>query len=98
LNKDRVLTELRDCLPEIRARGVRALYLFGSTARGVARDDSDIDMFIEPERADRFNAFDLIDVKLILEQRLDAHVDLTTHDGLHPRLKEQIEREALQVF
>jgi uncharacterized protein len=98
LNKDQVLTELRDCLPEIRARGVRALYLFGSTARGLARDDSDVDIFIEPERADRFNAFDLIDVKSILEKRLDAHVDLTTRDGLHPRLREQIEREAVRVF
>ena len=43
----------------MRARGVRALYLFGSTAAGVARDDSDVDIFIEPEWVDRFNAFDL---------------------------------------
>jgi hypothetical protein len=71
----------------MRAHGVRALYLFGSTARGLARDDSDVDVFIEPERVERFNAFDLIDVKSILEKRLDAHVDLTTRDGLHPRLR-----------
>jgi uncharacterized protein len=64
----------------------------------MARDDSDVDIFIEAEQADRFNAFDLIDVKTLLEQRLDAHVDLTTRDGLHPRLREQIEREAIQVF
>jgi uncharacterized protein len=80
------------------ARGVRALYLFGSTAGGVACDDSDVDIFIEPEWVDRFNAFDLIDVKTILEKRLDAHVDLTTRDGLRPRLRAQIEREAVQVF
>jgi uncharacterized protein len=98
LNKDRVLTELRDCLPEIRAHGVRALYLFGSTARGMAQDNSDVDIFIEAEQADRFNAFDLIDVKTLLERRLDANVDLTTRDGLHPRLREQIEREAIRVF
>ena len=82
----------------MRAHGVRALYLFGSTARGAARDDSDVDIFIEAEQADRFNAFDLIEVKTILEGRLDAHVELTTRDGLHPRLREQIEREAIQVF
>jgi uncharacterized protein len=64
----------------------------------MARDDSDVDIFIEAEQADRFNAFDLIDVKTLLEQRLDANVDLTTRDGLHPRLREQIEREAIQVF
>ena len=64
----------------------------------MARDDSDVDIFIETEQADRFNAFDLIDVKSLLERRLDAHVDLTTRDGLHPRLREQIEREAIRVF
>jgi uncharacterized protein len=82
----------------MRAHGVRALYLFGSTARGMAHADSDVDIFIEAEQADRFNAFDLIDVKSILEKRLDAHVDLTTRDGLHPRLRPEIEREAIQVF
>jgi uncharacterized protein len=64
----------------------------------MARDNSDVDIFIEAERAERFNAFDLIDVKTLLERRLDAHIDLTTRDGLHPRLREQIEREAIQVF
>jgi hypothetical protein len=64
----------------------------------MAGDDSDVDIFIEAEQADRFNAFDLIDVKTLLERRLDANVDLTTRDGLHPRLREQIEREAIQVF
>lgn len=98
MDRDRVLSELQGCLSEIRAHGVRALYLFGSTARGLARDDSDVDVFIEPERADRFNAFDLIDVKSILEKRLDAPVDLTTRDGLHPRLRQQVEREAIRVF
>ena len=56
----------------------------------MARDDSDVDIFIEAEQADRFNAFDLIDVKTLLERRLDANVDLTTRDGLYPRLREQI--------
>ena len=98
MNRDQALSELRACLSEMRAQGVRALYLFGSTARNISRDDSDVDIFIEAEQADRFNAFDLIDVKAILEKRLDAHVDLTTRDGLHPRLRGQIEREAIRVF
>jgi uncharacterized protein len=98
LNKDRALAELAGCSSEIRAHGVRALYLFGSTARNAARDGSDVDIFIEADPAARFNAFDLIDVKAILEKRLAAHVDLTTRDGLHPRLRDHIEREAIRVF
>ena len=64
----------------------------------MADDDSDVDIFIEAEQADRFNAFDLIDVKTLPERRLDTHVDLTTRDSLHPQLREQIEREAIRVF
>ena len=98
MNRDRALAELTGCESEVRARGVRALYLFGSTARNAARDASDVDIFIEAEPAARFNAFDLIDVKSILEKRLAARVDLTTRDGLHPRLRDHIEREAIRVF
>jgi uncharacterized protein len=98
LKKNRVLTELAESSSELKAHGVRSLYLFGSTALDAARDDSDIDIFIEAEDVNRFSAFDLLDVKSILEKRLDAHVDLTTREGLHPRLREQIEQEAIQVF
>jgi hypothetical protein len=55
-----------------------------------------VDIFIEAEPAVRFNAFDLIDVKTILERRLAAHFDLTTREGLHPRLRDRIEREAVR--
>lgn len=98
MNRDRALAELTGCSSEVRARGVRALYLFGSTARDTARDASDVDIFIEADSAARFNAFDLIDVKTILEKRLAARVDLTTRDGLHPHLRDRIEREAIRVF
>ena len=98
MNRDCALAELTGCTSEVRARGVRALYLFGSTARNAARDASDVDIFIEAEPAARFNAFDLIDVKSIPEKRLAARVDLTTRDGLHPRLRDHIERQAIRVF
>jgi hypothetical protein len=43
--------------------------------KSAARDaGSGVDIFVEAEQADRFNTFDLIDVKTILERRLDAHV------------------------
>jgi uncharacterized protein len=47
-----VIASLRARAADIRALGATSLYLFGSTAREEARDDSDIDMFIDydPER------------------------------------------------
>jgi hypothetical protein len=98
MNRDRALAALGACASEVRPHGVRALYLFGSTARDAAGPGSDVDVFLDYDRDSRFNAFDLIDVKSILENRLGAPVDLTTRDGLHPRLRESIERDAIQVF
>ncbi len=98
MNRDRALAELGASASEVRSRGVRALYLFGSTARDAAGPASDVDVFLDYDSNSRFNAFDLIDVKAILEKRLGAPVDLTTRDGLHPQLRESIERHAIRVF
>ena len=78
MNRDQLLTELRGCLSEIRAHGPERSISLALQLVDLARDDSDIDIFIEAEQSDRFNAFDLIDIKTILETRLEARVDLTT--------------------
>ena len=81
--------------------GVKVFERSTSSGRALANSASagnDVDIFIEAEPAARFNAFDLIDVKTILERQLAAHFDLTTRDGLHPRLRDRIEREAFRVF
>ena len=82
----------------IRGMGATALYLFGSTARDEASRDSDLDLFIDYDPAGRFNAFDLVGIKQLLEDALAIHVDLTTRDGLHPMLKDDIEHSAIRVF
>ncbi|MCV3735530.1 nucleotidyltransferase domain-containing protein (plasmid) [Rhizobium sp. TRM96647] len=82
----------------IRALGATSLYLFGSVARDEAGQESDVDLFIDYDLESRFNAFDLIGIKLFLEQELDTTVDLTTRDGLHPRLRSRILDAATQVF
>ncbi len=84
--------------PAIRGMGATSLYLFGSTARDESRSGSDLDLFIDYDPSGRFNAFDLIGIKQFLEDELHAEVDITTRDGLHPMLREDIEKTALRVF
>ena len=78
--------------------GATSLYLFGSTARNEATETSDLDLFIDYDGASRFNAFDLVGIKLMLEEELKLEVDVTTRDGLHPRLRTGIESSVVQVF
>ena len=82
----------------IKEMGATGLYLYGSTSRDEARSDSDLDIFIEYDANSKFNAFDLIGIKHLLEDELQLPVDVTTRDGLHPRLRERIEQSAIQVF
>jgi predicted nucleotidyltransferase len=98
MRKTEAIERLKSNAEAIRALGATSLYLFGSVARDEAKQASDIDLFIDYDPASRFNAFDLIGIKLMLEEKLDASVDITTRDGLHPRLKSTIEETAMQVF
>jgi uncharacterized protein len=82
----------------INAMGATSLYLFGSTARDEAAADSDLDLFLEYDPASRFSLVDLVGIKLFLEETLGIEADVTTRDGLHPMLKDKIERSAVRLF
>lgn len=92
------INRLRDSADAVRTLGATSLYLFGSTVRDEARPDSDLDLFIDYDPGSRFNAFDLVGIKLLLEDRLGTAIDITTRDSLHPRLRDRIEASALRVF
>ena len=89
------LTRLRPHCPELRTKGVRSLSIFGSTARGEARVDSDVDVLVEFEGPATLDSY--LALKERLEQVLQTRVDLVTSKGVKPRLKKIIEREAVLV-
>jgi predicted nucleotidyltransferase len=90
--------KLRSFAAAIQAMGATSLYLFGSTARDESRSDSDLDLFVDYDPGGHFNAFDPIGIKHFLEDELHAAVDITTRDGLHPMLRDDIEKTAIRVF
>ena len=98
MKRREAITTLREQAADIKALGATALYLFGSTARDDAMPFSDLDLFVDYDPAKKFSLVDLVDIKLLLEQELGIEVDATTRDSLHPMLRNEIERTALQVF
>jgi predicted nucleotidyltransferase len=75
--------------------GVVKLALFGSTARGRARQDSDVDILVSfdgPATSKRY-----FGVQFYLEDLLGRPVDLVTDKALRPELRPHIEREAISV-
>ena len=78
--------------------GATLLYVFGLTVRDEAQPARDLDLFIDYDPNSRFNAFDLVGIKQYLEDELRVPVDVTTRDGLHPMLRADIEKTAVQIF
>ena len=82
---------------EIRAMGVKEIYVFGSVARGEATESSDVDCFVVFEESAKAGLLKLARLQLFLEQKLKTHVDLGTKNSLHRKLKDQILKEAVRV-
>lgn len=100
MRRDDIIAKLKQAEPALRARGVGALYLFGSAARDEARADSDVDVFVDPAANARFGFLEFMDAYETIQQAIgnDAKVDYGTRGGLHPVLRPEIEREAVRVF
>jgi len=97
MQRDEALRRLRAHEPEFRRLGVRSLYLFGSTARGVAGAASDVDLFFDYPKGS-FGLFDLMEVQEQAARILGTTADVTTRDGLHEALRPRIEANAIRVF
>jgi uncharacterized protein len=97
MQRDEVIAKLKQHEAELRRLGVQHLYLFGSTARGEACEDSDVDLFFDYERG-KLGLFELMDVKEETSRILGRKADIMTRDSLHKVLRSRIEASALQVF
>jgi uncharacterized protein len=95
VNREEVSVLLTQHLAELRALGVRSLELFGSTARGEARPESDVDLLVEFDRPSGY--FALFRLQDRLEQILGRKVDLGTKASLRESLRERVLLEAMRV-
>lgn len=96
MNRDQAISLLAQSKPILAERyGVTKLALFGSTARGMARPDSDVDILVAFDGA--ANSSRYFGVQFYLEDLLGCPVDLATEKALRAELRPFIEREAVHV-
>ncbi|HYD89686.1 MAG TPA: nucleotidyltransferase family protein [Vitreimonas sp.] len=97
MDRERVLDQLNQLRPWLKSQGVARIALFGSHARGEARENSDIDLIVEFAAARTPDLFAFAGLKLELEQRLGAPVDLFTPSSIHPGLRTRIEADLIDA-
>lgn len=93
MNTEDLLKDKREAIIEIAAKhGAHNVRIFGSTARGDAHEQSDIDLLVdmEPNRS----LMDMGMLRMDLQALLGRKVDVMTEAGLYWLLRRRILKEA----
>ena len=96
MNRAQTMQLLTEHKPVLAQRyGVTDLAIFGSTARDMARPDSDIDVLVAfdcPATSDRY-----FGLQFYLEDLLGHPVDLVTQKALRAELRPSIKKDVLHI-
>jgi len=93
-----VLHHLREREPQLREKGIEALWVFGSVARGDARPDSDIDLAVDLTPGAEPSLLSLAALKDAIAEALGRPVDLGARAAMKPRVAEAAAREMVRAF
>jgi hypothetical protein len=100
MHRGDIIARLKATGPALRARGVGALYLFGSVARDEAQASSDVDVFVDPASDERFGFLAYMDAYDTIRKAVgsDAEVGYSMRAGLSPYIRASVEHEAIRIF
>ncbi len=94
LTRRQVIEILQAHEEELRQFGVKKIHLFGSVARESAGSQSDVDMVVDFSEI-TYRRF--VALKAFLESILGRQVDLLTPGAVQGRLKDEIEKDLVDV-
>ncbi|HEX4768115.1 MAG TPA: nucleotidyltransferase domain-containing protein [Lichenihabitans sp.] len=99
MDRSEIITRLKAAEPQLRARGVAALYLFGSYGRDEAGPRSDIDLFVDAGHERLYDLSNYMGAYAALRSVLpNFDIGYSTRDGLADQVRAAVEREAVRVF
>ncbi|MBP0003111.1 MAG: nucleotidyltransferase family protein [Cyanobacteria bacterium SBC] len=96
MNREQVLQLLQNHREQLDNFAVKALFLFGSVARGEATSKSDVDVLVEFKHP--VGLFTLLGLQAYLEDLLGCSVDVGTPSSLRPHLRETVLKEAIRAI
>lgn len=91
------IQQIKDVIiPILKQAGVGRSSIFGSFVRGETTPESDIDILVDLPKGK--SLFDLVELKLQLEEALQKKVDVLTYRSISPFLADVIKREEVQIL
>jgi predicted nucleotidyltransferase len=98
MDREQVIAALRGREKELRAAGVVRISLFGSTARGEQRPDSDVDLLAAFDSSRRLSLLDVVGIERQISDVLGRPVELIEEGTLKPRVLRTVSAEAVRAF
>jgi predicted nucleotidyltransferase len=101
MGSDRIIDALTGHKPQLRAKGVLHIALFGSRARGDARDSSDLDVLVDIDPAlPKFSLVDLAGIANLLTDitGIETHPIERKMIAKDPRFAARIADDIIEIF
>jgi len=80
---------------------INRLAVFGSTVRGEATAESDLDLLIRLKpsgKRPKLGLFKLMEIEEALKEKPGREIDLATEDSLSPYIRPYIEKEKIVIY
>lgn len=94
----KILKVLRTAAPRLKRLGVRHLSLFGSTARGTQRSDSDVDLLLELDERRRIDLLDYAGIVGEIQKLVPQQIDVALRSSLKSHVARNALREEIRAF
>lgn len=95
MDRDKMLSLLRENAPLLRGRGVKGLVMFGPAARNEIRPGGEVAFLLDLEPPHTFAHF--IEIRDLLTGLLDHPVELVAESPHHPAIRPYIEPDAIPI-